>query len=186
VDINKKEFLKYASKLLILYLLLDYGTTAFIGITSQGGYYVEWLDKYFNYVNWLRQLILNSAKYLTHLIGYDTYLETSTIIKIKNGAGVRLVYSCLGYGVISFWIAFIVVNKAKLFFKLKWLFGGIFLIIFSNILRVCILLIALQKNMYKPVSIDHHTFYNIIAYIIVIAMMFLFLKKLKKQHHTSS
>jgi hypothetical protein len=35
--------------------------------------------------------------------------------------------------------------------------------------------------MYKPFSIDHHTFYNIVAYLIVIAMMFLYLKQLKKQ-----
>ncbi|MBX2931116.1 MAG: exosortase/archaeosortase family protein [Chitinophagaceae bacterium] len=186
VSIAKNAFLKYAAKLLILYLVLDYGTTIFIGITAPGGYYVEWLDKYFNYVSWLRNLILSCSKYLMHLLGYDTYLASPILIRIKHGAGVQLVYSCLGYGVLSFWIAFVVVNQAKLSFKLKWLFGGLAVIIFSNILRVCILLIALQKRLYKPFSIDHHTFYNIVAYLIVIAMMFIFLKQLKKQQATLS
>jgi exosortase/archaeosortase family protein len=181
VQSNNISFIKYAVKLLVLYLVLDYGTHFFIGITAPGGYYVEWLDKYFNYVNWLRSFLLNSAKYLMGLFGYDAYLASPILIRIKHGAGVQLVYSCLGYGVLSFWIAFVVVNKAKLLFKIKWLVGGLAIILLSNILRICILLIALQKKMYKPFSIDHHTFYNIVAYLIVIAMMFLYLKQLKKQ-----
>jgi exosortase/archaeosortase family protein len=182
VNTNNNNFIKYVGKLLILFLVLDYGTTFFIGITSpEGKYYVAWLDNYFNYVNWLRFTILYSAKWLMGLLGYDMYLPTPYILKIKNGAGVHLVYTCLGYAVLSFWIAFVIANKAKLWFKIKWLLGGVALIIFINILRVCILIIALQKKMFKPFTLDHHTFYNIVAYSFVILLMLLFVKQLRKQ-----
>ncbi|MBW7953081.1 MAG: hypothetical protein H3C56_11160, partial [Chitinophagaceae bacterium] len=94
---------------------------------------------------------------------------------------VRMVYSCIGYGVLCFWTAFILVNKGKFWFKTKWLISGLIIIFITNVLRVVVLLIALQKKMFKPFTLDHHTFYNIVAYLIVIGMMLLFLKQLKKQ-----
>ncbi|HMZ45388.1 MAG TPA: exosortase/archaeosortase family protein [Chitinophagaceae bacterium] len=179
---NDKSFLVYVAKLVLLFLALDYGTTFFIGITTPGGsHYVPWLDKYFNYVNWLRQTILQSSKFCMGILGYNMELVSPYILKIKNGAGVHLVYSCLGYGVISFWIAFVLANKATLWLKVKWLLAGVAIIIFTNILRVCILIIALQKKMFKPFTLDHHTFYNIVAYSVVIILMLLFIKQIRKQ-----
>lgn len=181
MTVENKSFIKYAAKLIILYLLLDYGTTLFIGITTQGGIYIEWLDKYFNYVAWLRHSILSTAKFVMYLLGYETHIHSTYILQIKNGSGVRMVYSCIGYGVLCFWAAFILVNKGKFWFKTKWLISGLIIIFITNVLRVVVLLIALQKKMFKPFTLDHHTFYNIVAYLIVIGMMLLFLKQLKKQ-----
>jgi exosortase/archaeosortase family protein len=179
---NNKAFFKYAIKLLLLYFILDYGTTFFIGITGKGGkYYIEWLDKYVNYVRWLRYTILYGTKGLMSILGYDTNIISEFVIRIKGGYGVQLVYSCLGYGILSFWIAFVLANTGRISFKLKWLATGCSIILFSNMIRITILLIANDKKWYKPFSLDHHTFYNIIAYMIVIGMIFWFLKAVKKE-----
>ena len=114
------------------------------------------------------------------VLGYETYLEDAYTIKVVNGASVRLVYSCLGYGVISFWIAFIAANQANIYFKLKWLVIGIFFIIFSNTIRISFLLIANENKWPKVFNIDHHTVYNIINYVLLIILIFIFQNQLTK------
>lgn len=177
-----KAFYKYALKLLLIYAVLDYGTTFFIGISSPGGkYYFKWLDQYLNYVTWLRNTILFGSKGLMVLLGYEADIITAYVIKIRNGASVQLVYSCLGYGVLSFWTAFVVANNGEIRFKIKWILIGFVVIIFSNIVRICTLLIANQNKWFKPFSLDHHTTYNIISYILIIILMFTFLKYQNKK-----
>lgn len=179
---NNKAFIQYAIKLLLIYFILDYGTTFFIAITGKGGkYYSAWLENNLNYVRWLRYTILYGTKGMMSVLGFETNIVSEYVIRIKGGYGVQLVYSCLGYGILSFWIAFIIANKGTKIFKTKWLLIGCFIILFSNMSRITILLISNQKKWFKPFNLDHHTFYNIIAYIIVIIMIFLFLKDAKKQ-----
>lgn len=180
IKATEKSFYIYVIKLLVIYFLLDYGTTFFIGITSKGDIYIEWLDKYFNYVKWLRYSLLFGAKQIVNLLGYHSYVVGLYIIRIKNGAAVQLVYTCLGYGVMSFWIAFIMANKVQLKYKLKWLFAGLFVIYLSNVARICVLLIAAQNKWNLPFNIEHHSFYNFIAYTVIIIMMLLFFKQLQK------
>ncbi|MCU0322516.1 MAG: archaeosortase/exosortase family protein [Chitinophagaceae bacterium] len=181
---NNKAFFSYAIKLLRLYFILDYGTTFFIAVTGKGGkYYIEWLDVNLNYVRWLRYIILYGTKAIMTVLGFETNIVSEYVIRIKGGYGVQLVYSCLGYGILSFWIAFVVANKGRTFFKAKWLALGCSVILFSNMLRITVLLVANQNKWYKPLSIDHHTFYNIIAYIIVIIMMLYFLKAARKEQN---
>ena len=176
-----KDFLKYVLILLIVYAVLDYGTYAFIGITSPDGkYYVSFFDKYLNYVKALRLIILAGSQFWMSVLGYETYLEDAYTIKVVNGASVRLVYSCLGYGVISFWIAFIAANQAHLLFKLKWLLIGIFVIVFFNIIRISVLLLANENKWPKVFNIDHHTVYNIINYVLLIILIFIFQNQLTK------
>jgi len=181
---NNKAFLTYAIKLLLLYFILDYGTTFFIGITSKGGkYYVGWLDEHLNYVRWLRYTILYGTKAIMNIIGFETNIVSEFVIRIKDGHGVQLVYSCLGYGVLSFWIAFVVANTGTKLFKAKWLALGCSIILLSNMLRIVVLLIANQKKWVKPFSLDHHTFYNIIAYILVCILILFFVKAVRKNQN---
>ena len=176
-----KDFLRYVFILLIVYAVLDYGTYAFIGITSPDGkYYISFFDKYLNYVKALRLIILTGSQLLMSMLGYETFLLDPYTVKVVNGASVRLVYSCLGYGVISFWIAFMVANKVNVYFKLKWLLIGIFVIIFSNIIRISFLLIANENKWSKVFDIDHHTVYNIINYVLLIILIFIFQNQLTK------
>ncbi|MBC7616989.1 MAG: hypothetical protein H7202_13060, partial [Pedobacter sp.] len=94
-----------------------------IGITTPGGYYVAFADKYLDYISGLRYLLLHTSKGLLTMIGFDVYLKDIYTIKMVNGRGVQVVYSCLGYGLLSFWIAFIIANKMPFRSMLKWMMG---------------------------------------------------------------
>lgn len=185
LELNKA-FLIYATKLLLIYFVLDYGTTFFIGITSPGGYYISWLDKYFNYVNGLRNIILYGAKAIMQVLNYDVYMPNVYTLRVKGGSAVHMVYSCLGYGLISFWIAFVLATaEIKRSMKLKWLLLGTSIIVLSNMVRVAILLLAVHKKWAKPVNLEHHTFYNYVVYAIIIGFMLLFLRRVNKEQQAS-
>ena len=58
----------------------------------------------------LRASLLWGAKGLLALFNYKTYLPDKYHLLMKGGSGVHIVYSCIGYGVMSFWGAFIIAN----------------------------------------------------------------------------
>jgi exosortase/archaeosortase family protein len=177
-----KAFIKYCLVFISVFVLLYGGTYAFIGITAPGGgFYNEWLSKHLNYVNWLRSTLLHGAGLITELFGFDTYVPDGNTVGIVHSARVHMVYACLGYGVLSFWIAFVVANKVSVKAKLLWGFLGVAVIMLSNMVRISILLIANHKRWPSLFKVDHHTVYSICNYIIVIALIYLFAKKVRKE-----
>jgi exosortase/archaeosortase family protein len=167
----------YLCKFIFIFLFLYYGTFFFIGITAKGGIYIAWLDEYFNYVRWLRNILLHGSKIVIELAGYNGKLRDAYSLQINNANSVVLVYECLGYGVISYWIAFIIANDGSLTFKLKWLFAGIVIILLSNMLRIAIIAIAVYEKWKISLHIEHHTFYNTISYSIIIILSLLYMKQ---------
>src|SRR5689334_22919877 len=105
-----KSFIKYLIKFILSFCVLYYGTIAFIGISSPGGYYVRFADRYINYVAWLRASLLYTSNGVLKLLRYPVYLPDSYTIKLEKGSGVHIGYDCIGYGVLFFWIAFVFAN----------------------------------------------------------------------------
>lgn len=167
----------YLSKFLFIFLFLYYGTFFFIGITAKGGYYVAWLDEHLNYVRWLRNVLLYGSKFIVELSGYHARIRDAYSLQINNANSVILIYECLGYGVISYWIAFIISNDGSLSFKLKWLFAGIAIILLSNMTRIAIIAIAVYSKWKMSLHMEHHAFYNIISYSIIIILSLLYMRK---------
>lgn len=91
----------------------------------------------------------------------------------SNG-GIRMVYTRIGYGVMSFWAAFIFANKGNMKKKVVWIIGGLFALWCINVLRISLFIVALDKNWPMPLSIDHHTRFNIIAYLLIFLMIYLY------------
>ncbi len=151
-----------------------------IGISAPGGYYVPFIEKYLNYVLWYRSFLLHGVSSVMSIFGYNTILVSIFVIKIVNANSVQLVYSCLGFGVLSFWVAFVLANEGKIFFKLKWALTGFFLISFCNILRISFILIATNKDWMQFLPLEHHTTYNIISYGILMILIYFYTKKLPK------
>ncbi len=98
-----------------------------------------------------------------------------------NGRGVRMVYECVGYGVMSFWIAFVVASAGSLKRKIFWLATGLIGIWLLNITRVSLLLVATNKGWPMPLGLDHHTWFNIFAYLFIFIFMYLFNRQDKSQ-----
>jgi exosortase/archaeosortase family protein len=93
---------------------------------------------------------------------------------LVGGTGIHLVYSCIGYGVMSFWAAFIFANKGTWIKKLKWIIGGCLVIWCINVVRISLLLLAINKNWPMPFHLDHHTLFTVAAYIAIFILIYFF------------
>lgn len=175
--LNSAYFIKFIGAFCVLY----FGTKFIIGLTVPGGYYSPFVDRYLDYPGLLRSSLLQGTRLLAAIAGFDTFKVNSYVIRIVNGTGVKLVYSCLGYGLLSFWIAFIFANNGSITKKAMWMFGGCFFIWLINVIRITLVLISNYQQWKLPVSMEHHTLFNITAYIAIFCMIWLFSRSEKKQ-----
>ena len=177
--LRNNSFVRYVIRFLLTYAFCYYASVAMIGITAPGGYYNAFIDHYLNFIDWLRTSLLYGTKLLLKAGGIDTYFAGEFVLRKMNGRGIKLVYGCLGYGVMSFWIAFVTASAKSWKNKIKWLAGGLFIIWFINITRMAMLLVATNNNWKLPLGWDHHTWFNVMAYIAILLMMYFFARKRK-------
>ena len=174
----KSEGFLFIIKFLLLFALLYFFCIAHISITYRASntFYV-FLRDHLNYIDWLRYSALRTSKFFCQLIGVDSYIEDRIIIHVTNSPKkLHMGYDCIGYGVMSFWTAFIIANKTSLTKKIYWLIGGCFIIWIINCVRVAVLLTALKNNWPISKYLDHHTTFNIISYILILALIFTYIK----------
>lgn len=150
---------------------------AVIGLSAPGGYYSSFVDNYFNFIPAFRDSLLYASKYFLVLFGYESFQSAPTQLRIVDGAAVNLVYSCLGYGVTSFWLAFVFANTGAWKKKLSWMIGGAVVLYIINVLRISLVLVAAQNKWEYPFGWDHHTWFNIAAYGIIFLMIWVYDKK---------
>jgi exosortase/archaeosortase family protein len=168
-----KFFLIYLLKFIGAFCIIFYGTEAVIGISAPGKYYSPFIHNYLDYISWLRASLLHGAEALLTLSGYPAYFTSQYQLRI-DGAGVKIVYSCLGYGIMSFWLALIFANKGKFTKKLLWMTGGLVCIWLINIARISMMLLVTRGHSQMPLGIDHHTWFNIASYILIFILMYFF------------
>lgn len=171
---NKYPELLFIAKFLLLFSLLFFGTEFWIGITSPGNYYSPFCSKYLNYIDLLRNSLLKAANVLCNILGYSTTVISKTTIMGFNGYKATIIYSCIGYGILSFWTAFVISYPSSFKQKIKWLLCGSLLLWFINVVRISLLLIYINKVKSITTFPKHHLVYNIIAYTVVFFMIYLF------------
>jgi len=174
----KSEGFLFIIKFLSLFALLYFFCIVFISITYRASNPLYlFLRDHLNYIDWLRYSVLRTSEFFCKLIGVDSFIENRIIIHVTNSPKkLHMGYDCIGYGVMSFWTAFVIANKTSLSKKLYWLIGGCIIIWFINCIRVAVLLIALRNNWPISKYVDHHTTFNIISYILILAMIFVYIK----------
>ena len=177
-------FKKYPESLFLvkffaLFLVLYYSTEFWTGITAKGGLYSAFCDEHLNFVKWLRIAILKGASVICYFSGYTTTIINTTSLKIIGGSSVNMVYSCIGFGVLSCWAAFAIVYPACLKRKLLWLFGGLLIICLANMIRVAVLLMLVNKTKNANIFPYHHGAFNIVVYSIVLVMIYFYTKENK-------
>ena len=183
-QIINKAFTVYLLKFLGCFCLLYYGTKAWIGITIPGGYYSYYAAYYLDYISVLRQSLLYGAKVFLLLFGYHSNIENTFYLSMVNGRSIHMVYSCLGYGISSFWVAFIFANEGDVKKKLLWIICGVFLIWIINVTRISMLLLAINNNWHFPLGLNHHTWFNIVAYASIFAGIIFYDRSTKKRKTT--
>ena len=176
-----RSFLLYFTKFILTFCVLYYGTIAMIGITSPGGFYSSFAHHYLDYVSVLRWLLLHCSSLLLLVTGFPVFLKDIFTIKLVNGLGIHVGYDCIGYGVMSFWVAFIFANNTGRKKSIKWMIGGLLLIFVINVLRVAIMLVAINQHWVSPFGFDNHTWFNIVAYIAIFTMIYFFDRSEKKR-----
>ena len=179
-----KTFFFYVLKFLVIFCLFYFGTLAIIGLSSPSGYYSPFVAHYFNFIDGLRLSLLNTSKFFLELVGYKVYTIDKFTLRISEHVGIKMVYSCIGYGVMSFWGAFVIANTGTFKKKIIWLLCGWIAIWLINILRIVLLLIALYKGWQIPFGLDHHTWFNIAAYLLIFLLIYFYDRSASTVHQT--
>jgi len=177
--VQTKSFYKYLFKFLLLFAVFYYGTKIMSGLATPGGYYSPFINSYLDYVSWLRSSLVHGGSFIATLFGYSTEILSEFVLKVVDGKGVFVSYGCAGYGVMSFWAAFVLANKLPIKKKASWLLGGLILLWGINVTRIGLFLVAINKGWPMPLGLNHHTWFNIFAYLAIFTMMYFFDKQLK-------
>lgn len=160
---------------------------ALIGLTVPGGRMeLSWVRQYVNVPAWLRYSLLHGASVLLDLMNIDTYMSNGYHIRMVDGRGVRMVYSCMGYGIMSFWAAFALAFAPSIRWGVKWLLLGWLFIWLVNTIRIALLVIATNKDWPMPFQVDHHTWFNLTVYLGIALLMYLYDRQLKKMTELQS
>jgi exosortase/archaeosortase family protein len=168
-------------KFLFLFAFL-YGLFPFMrGITSPDGkFYAQFVADYLDIVKALTRFLTNAAKATLELLQYETRQRDYQTLRIEHSRGIIVNPSCLGWGVMSFWTAFVLANKGVWQYKLKWIFMGLFFIMLLNTIRIALVALANHLHWHTVTSLDHHLVFNILSYCIIALMIAWFIKVQKK------
>ena len=169
---------KFALIFVFLGAFLYFFNVFFIAITDpQGLIYSPFLTAHLDYVSWIRNAILYTSRSIAKLAGTDCYVLDAYTLKSYHRAFVTVAFPCLGYGVTSFWVAFIIAQTDTWKRKIFWSLTGSIALWFINCCRIALLLVAYDKKWQVNRFVDHHTLFNIAAYILILLMMYLYYKR---------
>lgn len=146
-----------------------------------GKYYSRWVETFFNYPAVLRKGLQHTSAFILDISGRQSEVQGLYKVRLVHGRGVKIVYGCLGIGVLSFWIAFILANETTLKTKIIFILSGVVAIFFINVARLVLLVIVANKNLQNQFIKNHHDFFNVSAYLFIIGMMFVFDRSEKKR-----
>jgi exosortase/archaeosortase family protein len=170
----------YLLKFALVFCILYFGTLAIIGLASPVGWYSPTIAKYFDYVSWIKMSLIHATGFILSLFHIPTTTEPEWfLIRFTGGKGVIIAMDCVGYGVYSFWIAFVVANKGKLLKKTLWIVFGVLALWLINVIRITLFLTSINKGWPMPLGIDHHTWFNIFAYLLIFLMIWWYDKSMK-------
>lgn len=184
--LKQNAFLWFVIKFILIFGFLYLSCLAIIGLAAPGKLYSPFVEKYLNVISWITYTLLWGTKIFVNILGYDTYTLPNFIIRIVDGTGVRIAYDCVGYGVMSFWSALVIAYDLKFKAMMKWLVIGLILLWLINVVRIGLLLLAYNKGWGMPLDIDHHTWFNIVAYLTIFLLMYALDKSNKNSNKTKT
>jgi exosortase/archaeosortase family protein len=163
----------YFFKLIALTIVLNYFFVTVNGLVSpEGKFYSSFVERHLDFIQLIRYLIMQISNCIAQVFGTNSYITGLQMINIGKDIEVEIWYPCLGLGVISFWISFIVTNIGSWPKKISWCIWGIICILIINCLRIALLLISLDRGWEQNNLLDHHDMFNIAAYVLVGVLMY--------------
>ena len=168
---------------LSLFCFLYYFNIIFIGLVAPGGYYTPFLAQYLNYIEGLRYALMQSSASIVRALGEQVF-TTELWMRVTGRGGFIMAYDCLGFGIMSFFTAFVVAFPKPLKTKFWFLPAGLLLIQSLNIIRFVLLGLYWKQSGLKAV-IDHHDLFNIILYIILMIVLYFWVNSNQPKNNES-
>ncbi|SOD18594.1 exosortase Y [Pedobacter xixiisoli] len=175
-------YIRFIIWFIALFFILYGFNIAFIGVTAKGGLYIPFLDEHLNYINWWRTFAIESTATVLRWFNYIVYTNDYQL-RVIGRSGFTMVYSCLGYGVMSVFIAFVLTFPGKIKARYGFLFLGLVIIQLLNTIRLVLLSLYWNRRP-KYLTIDHHDLFNIIVYAVLIILVYIWLKQVSKPSKT--
>lgn len=188
-SVNNYIDLGFLLKFIGFFLVFYYANLFFVQLTLPGGkWYNEFFSNNLNYIEWLTASLTHMSGYIGELFGVDNYVRGHSVVATSSGRGVNVKWECIGLGIYSFWLAFILAHKMSAKRKIILSVVGIVLMWLLNCIRIALLLYAVDNNLkewkksWKFIGdINHHDLYNYACYIIIIGMIYLYYRKTSKK-----
>ncbi|QIL40655.1 hypothetical protein G7074_16120 [Pedobacter sp. HDW13] len=177
---NKKA-IKFVIALFVLYIVFSQGNLFMNSVMTPGSkYYNAYISAHFNYIQGLKSALIIPAVWIIKLFGFYA-IHNEMDVMVVAGPYLRVNYSCLGLGVMSFLSAFVLAFPASWKSTLKMLVIGLIAIYILNVLRIAGLgvLLGFFKSQRHNFTY-HHEVFNIIVYICVFTMLYFWIKKNNK------
>lgn len=183
---GNKKATRFILLMLVLYILFSQGNLFMNSVLSEGGrFYNENLATHFNYIQWVKSGLIVPATWVIKLFGFYT-VHNNMDIMVIGGPYLRVNYSCVGLGVMSFFTAFVIAFPAKLKAKIKLFIIGTIMIYVLNVLRIAGLGVLLgffhsQRDNFTY----HHEVFNVIVYLAIFALIYFWMKKQNPSKNTN-
>lgn len=174
--LRDKKFLRFLIVFIGTFSVFYLASRFLRGLAIPGNYYSAFVDQYFDIAHFFKVILVKGAGLLLSLFNVENY-DNKYVLRLPLGRGIIMSDSCIGFGVMSFWIAFVVASGNSVKHTLGWICLGLFLIYIINITRVALLLLAINRNWGIPIELDHHTWFNIAAYLLIFTMIYFFNKQ---------
>lgn len=167
----KNPSIRFVVLFLGLFSLFYYFNIFYMGVTAPGNYYSLFLDEHLNYISGFRHLLIAISAWVLRIFDYQVFTSDTTLHAL-NAGGINVVYSCLGFGVMSFFVAFVIAwPERSLKSKLWFIPVGLVLIQLLNIARFIMITLFWRSSPYRSV-VDHHTLFNVILYAVLLASIY--------------
>ncbi|RYE38576.1 MAG: hypothetical protein EOP48_26865, partial [Sphingobacteriales bacterium] len=165
--VSNKLALRFIIIMLVLYIVFSQGNLFMNSVVSPGGkFYSSFVDDHLNYIQGIRNALIIPAVSIIKIFGFYAIHNESDVL-IVNGPYLRVNYSCLGLGVMSFLTAFIIAFPAMLKAKVRMFFVGLIAVYLLNVLRIAGLGILVGTfNSQRRYFNYHHEIFNIIVYLV--------------------
>lgn len=176
MTINKIQ-IRFFVILIVGYLVFSYFFKFWIGLCAPGGIYWAFANEHLNFIRTYRHFLIGGTGIICDIFGLK-YIYNDTAIRIVGHGGIKIVYSCLGYGIISILMALaIAVPYQKIPQRIVYLLFGFLCFSFLNMMRLFI--VSFYAHQARDLQIDHHLIFNFICYLLIILGIFLWIKKAK-------
>lgn len=131
--------------------------------------------------NYLIQLVLIPSKWITTLLGANTWIEG--IYLWSERTYVMLAYGCIGMHANMLFALFILMLKGGTWLeKTRFIFMGLGIIIIVNIIRISALFMYYHHNFGENVlGIDTHDMFNIAVYLTIFVLWIVWIRRTREE-----